>query len=227
MNQDSYYSKILSAERLKLCYEIAPPRVKRYLQSEIDHVLDKISTDDIVLELGCGYGRVLKQLAKKAHTVVGIDTSYDSLLVAKRELMNKSVPYLALMNAIELGFFQSCFNVVLCIQNGISAFHVDPYKLITSALHVTKPGGLSIFSSYSEQFWEDRLKWFEIQSSFGLIGEIDYKKTQNGKIVCKDGFKAKTFNIHQFKSLITKIGVKADIYTVDDSSIFCEITASS
>lgn len=57
--EGSYYSQKLSGERLKLCYSIAPPRVKQYLEAEVDFVLTKIKPSDKVLELGCGYGRVL------------------------------------------------------------------------------------------------------------------------------------------------------------------------
>ena len=44
----------LSAERLELCYELAPPRVKRHLSAEIEHVVSLIPRDAVVLELGCG-----------------------------------------------------------------------------------------------------------------------------------------------------------------------------
>ncbi len=54
-----YYSNKLSAGRLRLCYDLAPPRVKQYLNAEIDFILEKIKPNDNVLELGCGYGRVL------------------------------------------------------------------------------------------------------------------------------------------------------------------------
>lgn len=70
-----YYTQKLSAERLRQVYEIAPPRVQQYLEVEIELVLSKIKPIDTVLELGCGYGRVLQKLIENAKTVVGIDTS--------------------------------------------------------------------------------------------------------------------------------------------------------
>jgi 2-polyprenyl-6-hydroxyphenyl methylase/3-demethylubiquinone-9 3-methyltransferase len=75
LNFENYYLNQLSAEQLQQCYEIAPPRVKQYLDVEIQHVMNKISPSDVVLELGCGYSRVLEKLALKAREVVGIDTS--------------------------------------------------------------------------------------------------------------------------------------------------------
>jgi 2-polyprenyl-6-hydroxyphenyl methylase/3-demethylubiquinone-9 3-methyltransferase len=64
------------------------------------------------------------------------------------------------MNAIELGFGDRQFDMVICIQNGISAFKVDQQKLIKEAMRVTRSGKTILFSSYSERFWEDRLEWF-------------------------------------------------------------------
>lgn len=219
-----YYSEKLSAVRLQQVYKIAPTRVKQYFEAEVNHVLQKINNRDLVLELGCGYGRVLSSLAKKATSVFGIDTSFSSLLLGK-ELYNKiSNCFFAQMNAVQLSFPNNIFDVVVCIQNGISAFHVNQKELILESLRVTKQNGIVLFSSYSEKFWNDRLQWFQLQSNARLLGEIDYEKTINGNIVCKDGFTATTFGIDQFKTLTSGIdNVTVNIEEVDDSSIFCEI----
>ncbi len=52
----SYYSDRLSAERLKLCYDCAPPAVKRYLAAEIDYVRERSASSKRVLELTNGLG---------------------------------------------------------------------------------------------------------------------------------------------------------------------------
>lgn len=114
-----YYTKELSGERLKLCYEIAPPRVKQYLEAEIEFVLGKIKLSDLVLELGCGYGRVIKKLVAKAETIVGIDTSQVSLRLAQATLGVTPSCHFFAMDAVELGFSDRQFDVVICIQNGI------------------------------------------------------------------------------------------------------------
>ena len=125
----TYYDDNLSAERLKQAYEIAPPPVKRYLKAEIDHALERIEPTDVVLELGCGYGRVMSRLATKAGAVIGIDISPRSLLLGKQELAGLANCQVACMDAADLGFRDSTFDCVLCLQNGISAFHVDKLKL--------------------------------------------------------------------------------------------------
>jgi ubiquinone/menaquinone biosynthesis C-methylase UbiE len=221
----NYYDNNLSAERLQLVYELAPLRVKQYLEAEIAFVLDRLSSSDIVLELGCGYGRVLKRLATKVKLAYGIDTSEASLRVAAESLKSTAGVHIVQMNAAALGFRDSSFDRVVCIQNGISAFHIDPDTLISESLRVTKRGGLALFSSYSMKFWKDRLEWFRIQSEHGLVGEIDWDATQEGEIVCKDGFRGTTYTADRFAAIVSKLGRRCTITEIDESSLFCEIIA--
>ncbi len=220
---DEYYSQKLSANKLKQCYDIAKPRIQQYLTAEIEYVLAQTQPNDIVLELGCGYGRVMKPLAQKVAMVYGIDTSKDSLLLAEYYLQEFKNVKLLQMNAQSLKFEEQKFDIVIAIQNGISAFKVDPTILVTESIQVTKPGGKVILSSYSEKIWQERLEWFIDQSEQGLLGEIDFDQTKDGKIVCKDGFIATTFTEHDFNELVKKIKVNAKIEEVDNSSIFCII----
>lgn len=220
---NNYYSQKLSADRLRSCYEVAPPRIKQYLKAEIEFVLDRLTPSSRALELGCGYGRVLRRLAANVRTVVGIDTSRASLMSAQRRMGDVADYSLLEMNAIELGFSDGQFDVVVCIQNGISVFKVDQRKLIREALRVTRSGGRVLFSSYAESFWENRLEWFEIQAEYELIGEIDYDETGDGVIVGKDGFRATTVSAEDFVALTSDLGIRPQLTEVDNSSVFCEI----
>ena len=218
-----YYSEKLAAERLEQCYRIAPPRVKQYLKAELTHVLTRIRPGDEVLDQGCGYGRIMPQLAVAAGMVVGIDTSLDSLRSARQRLERVKNCHLACMDAVRTAFADGVFDVVLCIQNGISAFHVDQRELVRESVRIARPGGLVLFSTYAARFWPDRLAWFRLQAEAGLLGEIDEELTGDGVIVCKDGFKATTVDAGRFKELTSGLDVAAKIVEVDDSSLFCEI----
>ena len=218
-----YYADKLSAERLRQCYEIAPPRVRQYLEAEIEHVLGKIKPSHLVLELGCGHGRVLQELTPKARAVVGIDTSLPSLNLAKNLLSELPDCYLVAMNAVSLAFWDAVFDVVVCIQNGISAFGVSRKDLVRESVRVTRPGGTVLFSSYSDRFWDARLEWFELQAAHGLVGEIDRERTGDGVIVCRDGFKATTVRPDEFLTLTSSLGVQSTVEEVLASSVFCQI----
>jgi 2-polyprenyl-6-hydroxyphenyl methylase/3-demethylubiquinone-9 3-methyltransferase len=218
-----YYSERLSGLRLKQVYDVASPRIKQYLDAEVYHVLSKIHGGDLVLELGCGYGRIIPRLAAKARCVVGIDTSLPTLRLGQEALRTLQNCSLVQMNAVKLGFPDQAFNCVVCIQNGISAFHADRRALIAESVRVTRPGGIALFSSYSDKFWRHRLSWFEMQSKRGLLGTIDYDKTKHGTIACKDGFTSTTVSTEDFRTLAAPLNASVEIREVDESSVFCEI----
>ncbi len=218
-----YYAESLSGERLKLCYELAPPRVRQYLAAEIDFVLEQLAGAEALLELGCGYGRVLGELRRKARYVLGIDTSWDSLMLARRLLGDDRTCGFAVMDAVRLGVRDGQFDLVICIQNGIAAFGVDQQRLVAEAIRVTRRGGRVLFSSYAERFWDHRLEWFQIQADHGLIGELDLAATSDGVIATRDGFEAGTVGQEGFESLVASFGITPRIIEVDESSLFCDI----
>ncbi|MCI0512253.1 class I SAM-dependent methyltransferase, partial [candidate division KSB1 bacterium] len=213
----------LSAERLKQGYDLAPPRVQQYLKAEIDFVRAQIPAHAILLALGCGYGRVLQQLFPYVKTLVGIDTARENLLLAQTWLRCKPECILIQTDAGQLPFPRHCFDQVICIQNGISAFKIEPLQLLRKSLRVMQPGGRVLFSSYAPGFWDTRLEWFRQQATYGLIGAIDEIRTGQGVIVCQDGFRATTFTTTDFKKLASHFGLTPIIIEVDGSSVFCEI----
>jgi SAM-dependent methyltransferase len=220
-----YYTEKLAAERLRACYDLAPPRTRAYLEAELEFVSTRTSPTMVLLELGCGYGRVLRRLLPRVRVAFGIDTSLPSLRMALEFVRRGPSLCLACMDAVHLGFRERVFDLRICIQNGICAFAIDQQQLFREALRVTRAGGLVLFSSYSARFWEPRLEWFEVQSAHHLIGEIDYEASGNGVIVCKDGFRATTTDVTTFERLAAGVGIAPRITEVDNSSLFCEIVA--
>ncbi len=154
---------------------------------------------------------------------VGVDTSYSSLISALDLARDLPGCHIVCMDAVNLAFLERCFDKVVCIQNGISAFHVDQRELVRESIRVTKPGGIVFFSTYSGKFWDHRLEWFRLQAAAGLLGEIDMTQTKDGVIICKDGFKATTVRPEEFAELTAGFDVTVKIEEVDDSSLFCEI----
>jgi 2-polyprenyl-6-hydroxyphenyl methylase/3-demethylubiquinone-9 3-methyltransferase len=216
----TYYAQKLNASRLEKVYAVAGPRIRQYLQAEVDHVAGFIAPSHRILELGCGYGRVLGRLAPMADHGWGVDNAFENLRLFRKR---HPEPDLAAMDAAALAFAPHGFDLVFGVQNFISACHVPPKQLLRECLRVTCSGGRILLSSYADRFWFHRLDWFRRQARESLLGPIDESATGNGVIVCKDGFRATTFRAPAFRELADSCNVNARVYEVDDSSLFCEI----
>ena len=215
----NYYSQKLNSQKLYQVYDTKIPRVKQYLDNEIDFVRKRLCGTENVLEIGTGYGRILKELSHCAKSFLGIDISEDSIEFGREYL--KEFPHIRLetMDAHELDF-EDEFDVVLCLQNGLSALKGEALGLVKGCVKALKKGGSAYFSTYSGKYWNWRLAWFEEQADKGLLGKIDKKQTGEGVIVCEDGFRAITFTEKDYVRLGEASGYKYEIQEVDESSLF-------
>ena len=215
----SYYAEKLSAMKLFRVYDTAIARVRQYLEAEIDFVNRHLHGTEKVLELGAGYGRIMKKIAPHSLSVMGIDISEESVSYGKDFLADSPNCRLAVMDAYGLDY-EGEFDVVICLQNGLSAIKGNAQDLVGKGIRALVPGGTAFFSTYSARFWEHRLDWFKEQSEKGLLGEIDWNKTKDGVIACKDGFLATTFSRENLASIGEKTGCPYRIEEVDESSLF-------
>lgn len=214
----NYYDEKLNAQKLFQVYETQIPRVKQYLKSEIDFVKSCLSKTQNVLELGAGYGRIVRELAPYCNNILGVDISKNSVELGRKYLNDYPNANMMVMDVHKMDFPNS-FDVILCLQNGLSAMRADS-AVIQKILETLAPDGKAYFSSYSAKFWNYRLKWFEEQASKGILGDIDYTQTQNGVIICKDGFRAVTNTPEELQKIGENTGYPYQVMEVDDSSMF-------
>jgi len=221
-----YYSEHLAGRRLERCYEVASPRVRQYLEAELAHVIAHLEPTDAVLEIGCGTGRITHRLADVAQRVVGIDTAKASVELAREQAEGIAGLEYHERDALDLGFAGGEFDVVVCAQDGLCAFGLDPGDLILEALRVTRPGGLALFSTYSDAFWPHRLAWFEAQAAAGLVGPLDHQACVDGRIVCLDGFSSGRMTRAQLTSICETLDLEGHVQEVDCSSLFLRVHGS-
>ena len=218
----SYYANKLNSQSLVQVYASDIPRVRQYLGAEIDFVRKNVRGTETVLELAAGYGRIIKELASGCKSIMGMDISEENVTLSKEYLKDYPNASMIVMDVHEMDFDQA-FDVILCLQNGLSAMGADS-AVIDKTLSLLAPGGSAYFSSYSAKFWEWRLKWFEEQAEKGLLGEIDYDRTKDGVIICKDGFCATTHSPKALAQIGKNSGLSYEIVEIDESSVFLIIS---
>lgn len=215
----NYYAENLNSAKLFQVYQTRYPRIEQYFREEIDFVRKDLHGNENVLEVGAGYGRIIKELAPSVKRIVGIDISEGSVELGNDYIKDCKNASMQVMDAYNMEFDEE-FDVVLCLQNGLSAIKGKQSDLINQCMKVLKPGGIAYFSTYSSRFWDNRLDWFREQSEKGLLGEIDTEKTKDGVIVCKDGFVGITFSEDDFRKLGQESGYEYSVEEVDESSLF-------
>ena len=214
----NYYAESLNSQKLFQVYDTALPSVRQYLDTEIDFVRQHLNGTERVLELGAGYGRIVRELAPHCTHIVGMDISPDSVRLGSEYLKGCPNAEMVAMDVHRMHFDES-FDIVLCLQNGLSAMRADG-NTVREILEVLSPGGTAFFSTYSSGFWEHRVAWFQEQADKGLLGELDMEKTRDGVIFCKDGFRATTQTPEEYEAIGRQSGCSYEITLVDDSSLF-------
>ena len=78
---------------------------------ELQYLLDMLSVEgERILEIGCGDGRLTRQYAERAASVVGIDPAHDALLDGQRETSQLPAVTVLRASSIELPFAARCFD---------------------------------------------------------------------------------------------------------------------
>ena len=218
---DNYYAESLNSQKLFQVYNTAIPRIRQYFEAEIDFVRRQLTGRERVLEVGAGYGRIVRALAPSCASILGMDISPDSVILGKEYLKDFPNADMVEMDVHHMHFDQS-FDVTLCLQNALSAMRADD-QVIQNILGLLSPGGTAFFSTYSANFWAWRIAWFQEQADKGLLGELDLEKTKDGVIVCKDGFRATTQTPEEYEAIGRASGLPYEVTEVDGSSLFLVI----
>jgi 2-polyprenyl-6-hydroxyphenyl methylase/3-demethylubiquinone-9 3-methyltransferase len=220
---ENYYAANLNAHKLFNVYQTQLPRVKQYLEAEVAFVRRHFQGGERVLEIGAGYGRIMKELATNCASITGIDISSDNVRFGVEYLADMPNAKLLVMDAHNVQLNET-YDVLLCLQNALSAIKAQPLEYVKTITALLAPGGRAFCSSYNAKFWEDRLAWFHEQAGKGLLGEIEHEQTRDGVIVCKDGFRSVTLSPSDLDAMGKASGLHYEVCEVDESSVFLVLT---
>lgn len=119
-------------------------------RTEIPWILEKIRRHigyrARILDLGCGYGYVTNQMARRGHELTGIDTDGPAVAAARLWDSTQSVNYIT-GDIHALPFANNSFDVVLALE---VLPHTERYaEIFEEARRVLKPGGILIFNGFN------------------------------------------------------------------------------
>jgi ubiquinone/menaquinone biosynthesis C-methylase UbiE len=122
----------------------------------------QITPTDTVLEIGCGVGRIGRELAPCCGEWHGADISGNMIAHAAERTAGIPNVYLHELPGNSLDIFpDNCFD---CVYSSIVFMHIDKIDMfvyISEALRVLKPGGRAYFDTYNllaPEAWDEFMK---------------------------------------------------------------------
>ena len=115
--------------------------------------------DGLVLDLGCGTGKMTRFLAEKGYDMIGVDLSMEMLEIAQEEERNDSRGILYLCQDMREFELYGTVRAVVCCCDGINYITdeselVEVFRLVNNYLD---PGGLFLFDFNTVYKYETRL----------------------------------------------------------------------
>lgn len=137
---------------------LLPLDAKHYMNNSISqysqaaHLLElvDIGQDSSILDVGCGHGRVIAELAQIAseRRAIGIDASKEMIRLAKDTFQGKTYKNLQFfhMNAESMNFPKSSFDLIVCTN--VLMWIRNPQKALNLMISFLKRGGNIIIFTY-------------------------------------------------------------------------------
>lgn len=180
-----------------------PPLIQEFLEREIDFLKRHITPTNRILEVGCGYGRLLDILRTKAATVAGIDFSRPMLDKSRARFQGKSVE-LYEMRAEQMGFLDGRFDYAMCLGATFGNMPGIEQQVLREMVRVTRPRGKVMVSVFSEEAKDSQIL------NYGRLGLK--RITDDGAAIRTDeGFYSRRFTRDSLIELFGNAGLEPTI----------------
>lgn len=194
--------------------EKAPSEIQNWFKKENEFLKKNIEKNSVILDVGCGFGRHLKVLAKFCKKVIGIDNNETMVEKAKRNLKEFTNAKVYLKDAEKIPFENEFFDYVICMTNTFGTFLNKRRKILKEMKRVLKNDGRIIISVYSEKATDARIKGYK------KVG-LHIQKIENGRFYFKEGHITEQFSKEQLNKTFNSIKLRARITELTPISYIC------
>lgn len=116
----------------------------------IRQVESLLRKDQVILDLGCGYGRIAVPLLKKGFDIYGIDLSAKFIREIKRNLDGSLRRRFRVANMCDLPFRDNTFDSILCLWSAFDEllYKKEQLRAVKEMRRVLKAGGTAIIEGH-------------------------------------------------------------------------------
>lgn len=193
------------------------PDFKKWTKQDIVEIKKFLKNDSIVLDVGCGYGREIKELAPFCKKIIGIDKDPKEIETAKSYLKNISNIELLVRDAKKTSFPDESFDMIISVGNTFGNLDVDKEAVLQEMRRLIKKDGKILLGIYSKGANSRRIKAYE---SIGL----KIKTIENGKIIFEDGLVSEEFSKDELRKIFEKFQLKVRFIDMGKIAVLCVVS---
>ncbi len=158
MTKVVFFEMPIALKNIRL--ENGPKEFMEFSEREMNFLKKNVKADSLVLDVGCGTGKHILELSKKAELVFGIDSSKQMIDKAEANLKSIENARLILNDAEKLPFADNLFDFVVCTRNTFGNF-LHQKKVLKEMKRVLKPKGRMLIGVYSQNAKDLQLAYYK------------------------------------------------------------------
>ncbi len=140
--------------------KISPAAYKTWFEEERRFLRENVRKGSSLLDVACGDGRTLLDLASLTDNLTGIDYNENAINHAKLNLKRFPKVKLLVADAKNLPFEEQSFDYVTCLAT-LGNFEADKLHILKEMKRVLKKDGTVLIGVYSEDALEERLSAYK------------------------------------------------------------------
>lgn len=184
--------------------EAAYPEMREWTSRDVEEIKKHLTKNSIVLDAGCGWGRVIKNISPFCNKIVGIDTDAHEIEFAKTYLEDIPNAKLYVEDMKATSFPDESFDVIMCIGNTFGNLAGEKEAALLEMKRLMKKTGKIIISVYAQESTHKRA------DAYRKIG-FNIDSIRNGRIVFDTGYVSEGFSEKDIYLLFGKSGLKTSI----------------
>ena len=148
-----------------------PKEYEEYFVKEKEFLKENLSESSVALDIGCGTGRTIKELAPFIKRFVGIDNDRTAIESSERNLKNIDNVEVFFEDAESMNFKDQTFNIIF-IGLTFCNFAESKENILSEIRRILKDDGYLIFSVFNEDSLGVRKKTYkEYKGGYTVLDE--------------------------------------------------------
>ncbi|MDP1884475.1 MAG: class I SAM-dependent methyltransferase [Candidatus Moranbacteria bacterium] len=198
----------------------APPTIlQKFFTGDIDFIKNKLTRNQNILEVGCGFGRLLYPLSTVSKNVTGIDFSKNQIQKTANNTKQSKNITVRLMRAEKMNFKNNCFDQSICLNNSLGNMPGIEKQVIQEMKRITKAGGKIIVRVFADNT-KVRKAQHQNYRRLNFTGIRDFKQA----VTTQEGFYSRRFTRKNLQDIFHNCNLKPKIIKDGEAGYIAEAT---